>query len=76
MRPTIDGLPGELDGWHVWTSDAGTLYATCQGLYGRGSGTTVTAPDADRLRQEISRAEGEADGERRKAAALKERTGR
>jgi len=75
MRPGIGGLPRELDGWRIWASDAGTLYATRAGLYSPGSGTTVTAPDAARLREQIGRAESEAESARRKAAALKEVTG-
>ncbi len=75
MRPGIGGLPRVLDGWRIWASDAGTLYATRTDLYGPGSGTTVTAPDAERLRQAIGQAEDEARSARRQAAAVKGLTG-
>jgi hypothetical protein len=76
MRPGIGGLPRELDGWRVWASDAGTLYATRNDLYGPGSGTTVAAPDAERLREAIGQAEAEAQEQRRRAAAVRALTGR
>jgi hypothetical protein len=59
----VAGEP-KFESWRVWASDEGRLYATRTGLYGEGSGTTVTATGIQELQMAMLQAQTEAAAQR------------
>jgi hypothetical protein len=54
LREELRDVEHDYPGWHLFTSDAGTVWAATTENHAGGSGTTLDAPTPDGMRHEIA----------------------